>query len=201
MLACDVVMESTCPARTGRKPFGDRAARGTLDVMAVYATRHSGWGVPAQAIALLLSLALVALVSIGGSSFNESGEGSWYAELDKAPWNPPSWVFAPVWTVLYAAMAVAAWLVARTGLDRRDVRLALLVYLAQLGLNFAWTALFFGAERPGWALVDITVLAALVGVTIVLFRPISRAAALLLVPYLVWVAYAASLNGWVVVAN
>jgi len=165
------------------------------------AQRASRWEVPAQAGALVASLALVAVVSVAGSSFTETGQSSWYRGLEKAPWNPPTWVFAPVWTILYVAMAVAAWLVARAGLDRREVRVALGLYGAQLGLNFAWTALFFGAQRPGLALVDIVGLFALAAATAAAFRPISRTAALLLVPYLVWIAFAASLNAWIVFAN
>lgn len=159
------------------------------------------WSVPQQAAALVGSLALVALVSVAGASFNNTGPGSWYERLDKAPWNPPNWLFAPVWTILYAAMAVAAWLVAREGIESIRAREALAVYGAQLVLNFAWTALFFGAERPGLALIDITVLLLAVVATVVVFWPISKLAGALLLPYVAWVAFAASLNAWIVFAN
>jgi tryptophan-rich sensory protein len=170
----------------------------------VVTTAHAAqprWSVPRQAGALLFSFALVALVSVAGASFTETGPGSWYEGLDKPPWNPPGWVFAPVWTVLYAMMAVAAWLVAREGTDQPRVRTALGLYGTQLLLNFAWTALFFGAQRPGLALVDI--LALLVGIvaTAISFRPVSRLAALLLVPYAAWAAFAASLNAWIALAS
>ena len=109
-------------------------------------------------------------------------------------------MFGPVWTVLYVAMAVAAWMVWRER-HRTDVRLPLALYVAQLLVNAAWTAIFFGAERPGWALVDIIVLAVLVVATIVAFRPASRVAAWLLVPYLAWVCFAASITAGVAALN
>ncbi|MGL6278173.1 MAG: TspO/MBR family protein [Gaiella sp.] len=146
-----------------------------------------------------LSLGLVVLVAaVGGVATARSvGPGSWYESLDRAPWNPPTWVFGPAWTVLYALIAVAAWLVAREGLDRPEVRAALGVYLAQLVLNLAWSWLFFGWRLPGWALVEIAVLLAAIVFTIVLFARVSATAAWLLVPYAAWVASAASLNAWV----
>lgn len=153
-----------------------------------------------QSLALLgLSFALVVLVAVVGgiATARSVGQGSWYESLDKAPWNPPTWVFGPAWTALYALMAVAAWLVAREGLDHPEVQTALVVYGAQLALNLGWSWLFFGWRLPGWALVEIAVLLVAIVVTIVLFARVSTVAAWLLVPYAVWVAYAASLNAWV----
>jgi len=94
-------------------------------------------------------------------------------------------------------MAVAAWLVAREGVGERDVRVALVLYGVQLALNLAWSLAFFGLRRPGFALVVIVAIAA----TAVAFHAVSPAAAWLLAPYLAWVAFAATLNGWVVLAN
>ena len=155
-----------------------------------------------SSIALLAgSLVLVAIVALIGGLAGPQGGGSWYDSLDKAPWNPPSWVFGPAWTLLYVLMAVAAWLVARTGLDRPEVRAALVLYVTQLALNLAWSLLFFGAQAPGWALVDIVLLTVLVAATIVAFARVSRTAAWLLVPYLAWVLFATTLNLWIVAAN
>jgi translocator protein len=120
--------------------------------------------------------------------------GEWYAGLAKPSWNPPGWIFGPVWTLLYTIMAVASWLVWKRGgwaVQRRP----LTFFVVQLGLNAAWTPLFFGLQRPGWAFAEILLLwVAIVG-TIAAFRPVSRAAAWLLVPYLAWVSFAAVLNG------
>jgi benzodiazapine receptor len=151
------------------------------------------------ALLLALSLALVfAAAAIGGLATARSvGAGSWYDRLDRAPWNPPSWVFGPAWTVLYVLMAVAAWLVAREGLERGEVQVALGMYLVQLVLNVGWSWVFFGWRLPGWALVEILVLLAAIVATAVLFGRVSAVAGWLLVPYVGWVAFAASLNAWI----
>ena len=150
--------------------------------------------VPLQPVLLVVSLAALALVALIGRTWTDTAAGSWYDALDKPAWTPPGAVFGIVWTVLYLMMAVSAWLVAREGLERPDVRRALLVYAVQLVLNLGWTALFFAAERPGWAILEIAALFVMVIVTIVTFRPISSTAAWLLVPYTAWVAYASSLT-------
>jgi tryptophan-rich sensory protein len=156
----------------------------------------------AGSVALLAgSLALVFVVAAVGGLATASGLRDWYDGLDKAPWNPPGWVFGPAWTVLYVLMAVAAWLVAREGLDERAVRVALGLYLAQLALNLAWSWLFFGARAPGWALLDIVLLCVLVAATVVAFWRVDTTAAWLLVPYVAWILFATSLNAWVAVRN
>jgi benzodiazapine receptor len=119
--------------------------------------------------------------------------GEWYASLKKPSWNPPGWVFGPVWTALYAIMAVAAWLVWERGgfvAQRRPLAL----FLAQLFLNAAWTPLFFGLHRPGIALVEIVLLWLAIAATLAAFHPVSRVAAWLLAPYFVWVSFATMLN-------
>jgi tryptophan-rich sensory protein len=150
---------------------------------------------------LVLSLALVFAVGALGGAASTSGLRDWYDGLDRAPWNPPGWVFGPAWTVLYALMAIAAWLVARTGLDHRTVQVALVLYLAQLALNLAWSLLFFGARAPGWALADIVALVVLVALTTIAFWRIDTMAGWLLVPYLAWIVFAATLNLWIVLKN
>jgi tryptophan-rich sensory protein len=103
-------------------------------------------------------------------------------------------VFGPVWTVLYVTIAVAGWLVWRER-GSAGVSAALTLWAVQLGLNAAWTGLFFGLRRPGLAFIEILALAVAVAVTIVLFERVSQPAALVLVPYLAWVCFAAALNG------
>ncbi|MFD3327975.1 TspO/MBR family protein [Streptomyces sp. NPDC058701] len=119
--------------------------------------------------------------------------GDVYGALRRPAWAPPAWLFGPVWTVLYAAIAVAGWLVWRHP-DRSRARRALAWWGVQLALNLAWTPLFFGARQYGLALLDIALLLAAVATTLVLFRRLSRTAALLFFPYLLWVAFAAALN-------
>lgn len=119
--------------------------------------------------------------------------GEWYAGLEKPTWNPPSWVFGPVWSVLYTLMAVAAWLVwCRGGWQAQRRPLGL--YLIQLALNAAWTPLFFGLQSPGIALIDIILLFIAIAATMRAFFRVRTVAGLLLVPYLMWVGFASVLN-------
>ncbi|MBB3308535.1 tryptophan-rich sensory protein [Rhizobium sp. BK196] len=117
--------------------------------------------------------------------------GDWYKQLDKPGWRPPDWLFAPVWTVLYASIGLSGWLVWR---EAGIAALPLGVYSAQLLLNAAWSPIFFGLHRPGLAVVEIMMLWAAILATIIVFHPMNGAAAMLLVPYLAWVSFAAVLN-------
>ncbi|OGO10492.1 MAG: hypothetical protein A2Z66_00910 [Chloroflexi bacterium RBG_13_66_10] len=118
---------------------------------------------------------------------------AWYASLRKPRWNPPNWIFAPVWTLLYILMAVAAWMVWRQ-LGIRGALLPLGLFIIQLALNTAWTWLFFGKHRPGAALIDIAVLWLVLIAMIVVFWGLYPVAGQLLIPYLVWVTFASILN-------
>ena len=118
---------------------------------------------------------------------------SWYFEIARPSWTPPPWVFGPVWTLLYLLIGASAWRVWRRGGFRRD-GVALGLFLVQWAFNFAWTGLFFGLKMPGVALVEIVVLLALITATIVRFGRHDPFAAIMLVPYLLWVGYATSLN-------
>jgi len=142
---------------------------------------------------LILWLALCLGVSGVGGAITATSVGGWYQTLAKPPFNPPEWVFAPVWITLYVAMAVAAWLVWRRA-EFADARRPLILFAAQLALNLLWSALFFGLQSPGWALVEIPFLWAAIAATTLAFRPASPLAALLLVPYLLWVSFAVVLN-------
>lgn len=119
--------------------------------------------------------------------------GEWYASLKKPAWNPPGWVFGPVWTALYTMMAVAAWLVWKRG-GFTVQRGPLTLFLVQLALNAVWTPLFFGLQWPGAAFAEIVLLWVAIGVTLFAFGRVSQVAAWLLVPYLAWVSFAAALN-------
>jgi tryptophan-rich sensory protein len=113
--------------------------------------------------------------------------------LLKPAWNPPAWVFGPVWTVLYLMMAVAAWLVwRRRGFAGAPWALGL--FVLQLALNTLWSAIFFGLRRPGVAAIEILLLWLAILATLIAFAPVSRLAAILLAPYLAWVTFAAVLN-------
>jgi tryptophan-rich sensory protein len=119
--------------------------------------------------------------------------GTWYANLNKPSWNPPNWIFGPVWTVLYATMAVAAWLVWKRG-GFAAQRAALSLFLAQLLFNALWSPLFFGLRRPALAFADIVLLwLALLG-TVIAFWKVRMIAGAILLPYLAWVTFASALN-------
>jgi tryptophan-rich sensory protein len=139
---------------------------------------------------LVLFLIVVFSVSVIGGLFTASSVGTWYEGLAKPSWRPPNWLFGPVWTILYAMMAVSAWLVWK----KAGFGSALLMFAAQLLINGIWSPVFFGAQSLGGGLVVIVALwFAIVG-TIAMFWPVSLAAALLLLPYLAWVSFATVLN-------
>ncbi len=139
-------------------------------------------------------LALAIAICFGAAAIGaQFTPGAWYASLQKPTWNPPNWIFGPVWTALYLMMAVSAWLVWRR-LGWKVGREPLMLFGVQLILNAAWSWLFFGEHRPDLALIDITALWLAIVATIWIFRTVSQIAAWLLVPYLAWVTFATLLN-------
>ncbi len=144
-----------------------------------------------QAVALA-GWVLLCFGAAASSAFGSPGQ--WYAELNKPAWNPPGWIFGPVWSALYLSMAVAAWLVWREG-GWSQQRRVLGLFLVQWTLNFLWTPLFFGLHRTGLAFAEILLLWLAIAATTVAFWRIRKAAGVLLVPYLAWVSFAAVLNG------
>src|SRR5271166_3636896 len=142
-----------------------------------------------------MRLILCIVVCLGaagiGSLLTTPALRPWYAGLNKPSWTPPNWLFGPVWTILYVAMAVAAWLVwQRMGLMERPMKL----FLLQLSLNVAWSGVFFGLRSPGAAFAEIVALWFAILATAVEFWKTTPAAGWLLLPYLIWVSYAAALN-------
>jgi len=129
--------------------------------------------------------------AIGGAASVKAG--AFYAQLVRPEWAPPSWVFGPVWTVLYAMMGIAAWLVWRVA-GFRAARTALTLFFVQLALNALWSWLFFGWHRGVLAFADIVLLLALIVATLIAFWRIKPLAGALLVPYLSWVSFATALN-------
>lgn len=141
-------------------------------------------------LGLVAWLALVFTASLTSVFVSTDG---WYAELNKPVWNPPNWIFGPVWTVLYIMMGVAAWRIwLRGGWQVQWKPLSL--FLIQWGLNALWTPLFFGLHLLGWAFVEILVLLVFTLLTIRAFHRVDRVAAILLVPYMAWVGFASILN-------
>lgn len=152
---------------------------------------------PTQIIGLFVAIMICFGCAAMGSSATTPQLADWFANLKKPTWNPPNWLFAPVWTTLFIMMAVAAWLVWRNSWqsDRwAKSRLALSWFGIQLALNVGWSVLFFGFQRPGFALIEIVILWLAIAITGYLFARHSKIAAILMVPYLCWVSFASVLN-------
>ena len=149
---------------------------------------------------LFVFVALCFLVAAAGGAFTASSVDTWFQQLQKPSFNPPDWVFAPVWTMLYLFMAIAGWLVWRT-VENKARRLALSIFAVQLLLNFTWSFLFFGQQRVDLALINIIVLLLMIITNGLLFWRIVRWAGILFVPYIVWVAFASVLNVSIWVLN
>lgn len=153
------------------------------------------------------------LVGIVGSFFTVEAIPGWYAGLSKPFFSPPNWVFGPVWTILYAMMGVAVWLVwmeerkSRRTKKPKNKKIiimkskALKLFGWQLLANFWWSIIFFGWKSPGWALVNILMMWILIGLTVRSFWQVDKRAAYLMVPYWLWVSFATVLNGAIVVLN
>lgn len=155
-------------------------------------------------------LVVVALIAFLGSLTTAPNTDGWYAEVAKVPWDPPNAVFAPVWSALYALIAVAGFLIWRSGYRREEANAArrtLWIYAVQLLLNGVWTPVFFGGfplvgEAAWWvALAVILALIGCVGLLAVSAAKWSRTAAWIMAPYLLWLAFATTLNAGVIVLN
>lgn len=143
---------------------------------------------------LLITVTASLLAGVIGSLFTASEIQGWYTTLIKPEFNPPSWAFGPVWTTLFVLMGIAAFLIWKKGLDRRDVKIALCIFLGQLILNTLWSIIFFVLHSPGGAFIEIVFLWLVILATIIAFAKISKPAAWLLVPYILWVSFASYLN-------
>lgn len=138
-------------------------------------------------VSLALIIGCVVCTAFTGAFFKP---GEWYVSLRKPSWTPPDWAFPVVWSLLYVAIAWSAWIMVRA----EGFGLFMVVWVLQLLLNGSWSWLFFGKKRMDWAFIDVCALWLSIALLIALAWPVSQLAALLLVPYLVWVTIAAALN-------
>jgi len=143
---------------------------------------------------ILIAVAVCLFVGFLSGFATQSSVTDWYADLNKPSFNPPNWIFGPVWTVLYVLMGIAAGIVWSKGFHHKWVKTAMYHFLFQLIFNAAWSLVFFGMKSPAYALLIIIILLALIILTMKWFRIVSKTAALLLVPYLLWVSFASILN-------
>lgn len=152
-------------------------------------------------VSLVVAVVVVEVIGAFGAIFTTRGLNEWYATLVRPELAPPDWVFGPVWTTLFALIGVALWLVWRQApANPRGVRLAVVVFALHFVFNLGWSAVFFWQQRIGAGLAVILVLWGLIVATMAAFARVDRRAALLLVPYLLWVSFATYLNYqfWVV---
>ena len=145
-------------------------------------------------IKLVLSLAISVIVGVSGGFFSVNEIPGWYLHLNKPSWNPPNWVFAPVWTSLFVLNGISLFLVWKNSAQARLKKIAIALFFIQLVLNFFWSFFFFHQHAMGWALVEIVILWIFILLTIFAFGKISNLAAWLLVPYICWVSFAVVLN-------
>lgn len=150
---------------------------------------------------LVVSIIIPQVIGFLGSLFTSSSVNSWYETLNKPTFSPPNEVFGPVWIILYLLMGVSLYLIWNNGLENKDVHKAIIVFGIQLILNLLWSIAFFGLQSPVLGLIIIILLWLAIILTIRKFCPISSVAAWLLIPYLLWVTFAAILNYYLVVMN
>jgi tryptophan-rich sensory protein len=145
-------------------------------------------------VKLVVSLVACQFAGAIGAIFTTPAIPTWYATLEKPSFSPPNWLFAPAWITLYLLMGVAAFLIWRQGLAQKGVRAALVIFLVQLVLNALWSVVFFGLQSPLWGVVVIIALWIAILITIIKFFKLSTAAGSLMLPYILWVSFAAVLN-------
>lgn len=152
-------------------------------------------------VKLIVSIVACQCAGLVGSIFTMSAIPTWYATLEKPTFTPPNWLFAPAWVTLYLLMGISAFIIWRRGWDNRPVKVALSVFLIQLVLNAFWSVAFFGLESPLYGVIVIVALWVAILLTILRFFNISTTAGILLLPYILWVTFAAVLNVSILVLN
>jgi benzodiazapine receptor len=149
---------------------------------------------PKEIIRLVVSIFICQGAGIIGALFTMPSIRTWFEALNKPPFRPPNAVFGPVWTALFLLMGISLFLVWHKGLDSQGVKTAMLVFSGHLVLNIGWSILFFGLRSPGLAFFEIVILWAAILLTMFLFNRVSAVSAILLLPYVLWVSFAAVLN-------
>lgn len=150
---------------------------------------------------LILAIVVCQIAGAIGSIFTFSSIPIWYATINKPSFTPPNWLFGPVWITLYTLMGVSLYLIWNKGLKNKEVKSSLFIFSAQLALNALWSILFFGLKFPFYAFVEIIILWIAIALTIFKFYKISKNAGLILLPYMVWVSIALTLNLYVWILN
>lgn len=152
-------------------------------------------------IKLIVSIAIPILIGMAGSIFTMMGMDGWYSSINKPVFNPPSWIFAPVWTGLFILMGCAFYFIWVSNGNPNLKRKAVFVYFVQLAFNFLWSVLFFGLKNPLLALIGIIILIMLICLNIYYFCKVYKPAGLIMIPYILWVSFATVLNLTIVLIN
>lgn len=150
---------------------------------------------------LIISILICETTGITSGLIANTGMNAWFDALNKPSWNPPAFLFAPVWTFLYLLMGISLWLIWKSAAPVPQKSNAIILFSLQLFLNFWWSIIFFKFHSPAVALVDIILMLILILLTIISFSKLSKPAAWLLVPYIVWVSFATILNYTIWVLN
>lgn len=151
-------------------------------------------------VSFIVFIILCFIVEVIGGFWTKQTVSTWYPTLIKPSWTPPDWIFGPVWSCLYIMIAVSGWLIYRAEHSAKRT-IALILYGSQLALNFIWSFLFFSLRSPGLGLIDISLLFLLISLTIIQAWAVRPLSSLLLIPYLLWIMYATSLNGGIWLLN
>ncbi len=152
-------------------------------------------------VKLIVSIVICQLAGVIGSLFTIPSISIWYSTIQKPSFTPPNWLFAPVWITLFTLMGISLYLVWNKGLKNKEEKLSLFIFFVQLVLNSFWSILFFGLKSPFFAFIEIIILWIAIAVTIFKFYKISKYAGLILIPYIVWVSIALTLNYYVWMLN
>ena len=147
-----------------------------------------------SAYKFIIAIVLPLLVGAAGGYFTSTSVKGWFTTLNKPFFNPPAWLFAPVWTTLYILMGIAFFLIWKSNPVKSLKQKAMIFYFIQLALNAAWSFIFFFTKQSGWAFAEILILLTMIITTAVIFYNIRKAAGWLLLPYIVWVSFACLLN-------
>ncbi|MFH1248926.1 MAG: TspO/MBR family protein [archaeon] len=154
-----------------------------------------------KSITITFFMLICLLAGFIGSIFTTPAIPTWYAPINKPSFNPPNWIFAPVWTVLFLIMGVSLFLVWEKGWKNKRVKAAIFVFSIQLILNVLWSIVFFGLKNPFLAFIDIIALWIFILMSMIFFYRVSKQASLLLIPYILWVSFASALNLAIVLLN
>jgi len=158
-------------------------------------------GKGSKILKLVASILVCQAAGLVGSLFTSPAISSWYATIQKPSFNPPNWVFAPAWTLLFLLMGISLYLVWSKNWQDQEKKKALFVFAFQLLLNILWSILFFGLQSPLYAFIEIIILWLAILFTIISFYKISKPAAYLLLPYILWVSFASILNFSILILN